>query len=50
MKTYNIYYYGEQRSDLRTATIVASTLPSALNIFQQMYENCVAVGAEEKES
>lgn len=49
MKAYEFKYYERNCSDIKTATVVASTLPSAINLFEQMYYGCTVLDAKEKE-
>lgn len=49
MKAYEFKYRECNDSDTKTATIVASTLPSAINLFEQMYHDCILLDAKERE-
>ena len=46
-KQFNVFYCETGSPGIKTAIITAQTLPSAINIFEQMYQGHIAVGGEE---
>ena len=46
-KQFNVFYCETGSPGIKTAIITAQTLPSAINLFEQMYQGHVAVGGEE---
>ena len=46
-KQFKVFYCETLSPEIKTVILTAQTLPSAINIFEQMYQEYIAVGGEE---